>query len=494
MPCGTVTNKNNQIIRKFLGQVFEEYAHAVRIAIWHHQKEGLSRKGFHSSVSISVFTNMVAWYAATKEEAVKLLHQLSFMRDTSPNRFQIVTLGEWLDMCLEIYMKQTLKQSTYNSYESYIRVHLKPTLGHLALQDITPRLLQQFYNYKTESEGLAPKTLININLFLHKALSFAVAEGYLKTNPAEAINLSRGPKPQIEILTRDEQAQLIRATYHHRYGVFIRLTLFTGLRFGELLGLRWEDIDFQMGLLHVRRTLNRLNKKERPTTPGENTTEIVMQTPKSENSCRSIPLLPMAAQDLIMWKSTQAQDQATAGEQYADSGMIVTNPYGGYIEPRTFKKHYDQILELSGLRHFTFHALRHTFATRAMEQGMNPKTLSDILGHYSVSFTLDTYAHVLIEHKKIGMALMEDLYDMAPPSVQPSTYPLIITTQEDGLLFFTAPDFPTISFMGADFQGGIQYIKERMEEELLTSIMHPMATPIAEIPTGPNQVVVQVTI
>jgi len=434
----------------------------------------------------------ISRYAATQAEAVKLLHQLSFLRDTSPNRFNTITLGEWLDMCLEVYMKQTLKQSTYNSYESYIRVHLKPALGSLSLQDITPRLLQQYYNYKSETEGLAPKTLVNINLFLHKSLSYAVSEGYLQSNPAEAINLSRGHKPQIEILTRDEQAQLIRASYQHRYGVFVRLTLFTGLRLGELLGLRWEDIDFQMGLLHVRRTLNRLNKKERPTTLGETTTEIVIQTPKSDNSVRSIPLLPPVAQDLLTWKSVQANDRAVAGEQYIDSGMLVTNPYGGYIEPRTFKKYYETILELGKMRHFTFHALRHTFASRAMEQGMDPKTLSVILGHYSVSFTLDTYAHVLVDHKREGMALMEDLYNIAPITAQPPSYPLIITTQEDGTLLFTAPDFPSISFAGTDFQGGIQYVKERIEEELLTSVVPPMATPMAQIPIDKNQIIMQI--
>ena len=123
-----------------------------------------------------------------------------------------------------------------------------------------------------------------------------------------------------------------------------------------------------MGLLHVRRTLNRLNKKERPTTLGEATTEIVIHAPKSENSIRGIPLLPSVAQDLLSWKSVQANDRISAGEQYCDSGMLVTNQFEGYIEPRTFKDYYNQILELGGMRHFTFHALRHTFASRAMSK------------------------------------------------------------------------------------------------------------------------------
>ena len=142
--------------------------------------------------------------------------------------------------------------------ESYIRVHLKPYLGDLDLKDLSPRTLQQFYNYKSEAEHLSPKTIININLFLHKALDYAVAEGYISSNPAAGVNLPRGKKPQIQILTRDEQDRLMRCSYQYRYGVFVRLVLFTGLRLGELLGLRWEDVDAVSGILHVRRTLNRL--------------------------------------------------------------------------------------------------------------------------------------------------------------------------------------------------------------------------------------------
>lgn len=351
----------------------------------------------------------ISKYAATQAEAVKLLHRLSVLRDTTPKIFQTVTLGEWLEFCLEFYMKNTLKQSTYIGYVGYIRNHLVPALGNMLLIDLTPRVLQGFYNYKKDS-GLAPKTIININLFLHRALEYAVREGYITSNPASAVNLPHGPKPQIEILTRDEQMQLMRCSYQHRYGVFVRLVLFTGLRLGELLGLRWEDADMQIGMLHIRRTLNRLNKIQRPTDPSECTTEIVVQTPKSQNSFRSIPLLPDVLHDLQVWRDVQQQDQILAGAAYQHSGFIVTNPLGGYIEPNTFRDYYINLLALAGLRPFTFHALRHTFATRALEQGMDAKTLSMLLGHYSVAFTLDTYAHVLDDHKRENMALMGSLY------------------------------------------------------------------------------------
>lgn len=432
----------------------------------------------------------ISRYTQTQEEAVKLLHQLSMLRDTSPKNFESMTFGDWLDLCLEVYMKPSLKQSTYLSYESYIRVHFKPALGDLLLSDIAPRLLQNFYNYKTEQEGLSPKTVVNLNLFLHKALSHAVNEGYIRSNPAESINLSRGHKPQVVILTRDEQAKLMRGSYLHRYGVFVRLTLFTGIRVGELLGLRWEDIDFSSGLMHIRRTLNRLNKTKRPTSPGESTTEIVIQNPKSENSVRSIPLLPAVMQDLLAWKAVQEQDRQRAGKSYIKSGYIVTNELGGYIEPRTFKDYYNQILALSELPHFTFHALRHTFASRAMEQGMDAKTLSTILGHYSVSFTLDTYAHVLDEHKQEGMALMNELYNLQP-SISVESYPIVMTTFDDGTISLTAAGFKDVEYVGDNIALGLQLIKDSISEHILTDVVMPFIPPAKDIALDGNQVLLQ---
>lgn len=107
-------------------------------------------------------TKRISKYAATEEEAVQLLHSMSFANATSPNLFKETTLGEWLEMCLEVYMKNTLKQSTYNSYRTYIEKHFKPALGEVPLAELSPRMLQMFYNYKIETEGLAPKTVVNI--------------------------------------------------------------------------------------------------------------------------------------------------------------------------------------------------------------------------------------------------------------------------------------------------------------------------------------------
>lgn len=247
------------------------------------------------------------------------------------------------------------------------------------------------------------------------------------------------------------------------------------------------------GVLHVRRTLNRLKKVNQPIHAGEAATEIVIQEPKTQNSIRAIPLLPAVLQDLQNWQRVQQQDAALTKERYCSSGFIVTNPYGGIIEPRTFKDYYNQILQLSGLQHFTFHALRHTFASRAMEQGMDPKTLSVMMGHYSVSFTLDTYAHVLNGHKQEAVALLEDLFAAQPVQPQNFAYPLIITTQEDGLLF-ELPDFPEIRLENADMAEGIALVKEQVQEAILTMPQPPLATVMSAEILLPNQLLLQIVL
>ena len=182
------------------------------------------------------------------------------------------------------------------------------------------------------------------------------------------------------------------------------------------------------------------------------------------------------------------------GENYCNSGYIVTNELGGYVEPRTFRDYYNQILGIANLRHFTFHALRHTFASRAMEQGMDAKTLSVILGHYSVSFTLDTYTHVLNEQKHESMALLADLYQTESDLDKPNLYPIIITNNPDGSICFESPDFKDVSFVGMDFNAGVQYMKEMLSEEVLTSQYLPEPTRLENMTLEEGQMVLQVTV
>ncbi|MCI1958124.1 MAG: site-specific integrase [Clostridia bacterium] len=339
--------------------------------------------------------NRASFYAKNKEEAKNILQtQIYKTRVLKINDTGTVTLGQWLKEWLEVYMKNTLKQSTFISYRGYIKNHFA-VISNIKLKDLTAKIIQELYNHKFKEEKLSPKTIKNMNNCLHKALSQAQKEGFIFTNPCDAVNTPRSEYKEIEVLSLEEQKKLIRESYNYRYGVFVRLVLSTGLRIGELLGLQWQDINFDSCCIFVKRTLNRLN-----TYSGETKTEIVLGVPKSKNSIRMIPLSSGALNDLKKWTEVQNKDKETASEAYINSGFVVTNELGNYIEPRTFRDYYRNMLKNAGLKSFTFHALRHTFATRAMERGMDSKTLSVIMGHFSVSFTLDTYAHVLNEHKK----------------------------------------------------------------------------------------------
>ena len=295
----------------------------------------------------------------TRQEAIAILQQQAHEVRTQGWRDPMsVTLGEWYEYWLDTYMKDTVKQSTYASYRSYLNKHFC-VLGKILLKKLEPHTLQEFYNYKFREEGLSPKTLRNYHMALHKCLQQAVKERLLVYNPCDAVTLPSGEKPEISVFTNDQQRALVQASYRHRYGVFIRLDLCTGLRMGELLALKWEDIDFSTAQLHVRRTINRLVKYE--SHDGENKTEIVFDTPKTKNSRRTIPLTRTMADELARWKQQQAQDKIRAGDKYTGEGFIVTNEFGHYFEQKTFKDYYNRLLKDADIGHFTFHALRHPY-------------------------------------------------------------------------------------------------------------------------------------
>ena len=264
----------------------------------------------------------------TRQEAIAILQQQAHEVRTQGWRDPMsVTLGEWYEYWLDTYMKDTVKQSTYASYRSYLNKHFC-VLGKILLKKLEPHTLQEFYNYKYREEGLSPKTLRNYHMALHKCLQQAVKERLLVYNPCDAVTLPSGEKPEIVVFTNDQQRALVQTSYRHRYGVFIRLDLCTGLRMGELLALKWEDIDFSTAQLHVRRT---------------------------------IPLTRTMADELARWKQQQAQDKIRAGDKYTDDGFVVTNEFGHYFEQKTFKDYYDRLLKDADIGHFTFHALRHPY-------------------------------------------------------------------------------------------------------------------------------------
>lgn len=325
------------------------------------------------------------------------------------------TVSQWLREWLFTYALPTVKQSTYISYESYVRIHLEPILGANRLTTLTVELLQRFFNQKKQS--LSPKSLRNIYNMLHNCLDQAVTNGYLVRNPLQGVKLPQVTKKEILILTQEEQNALhMAAQESHTIATFgIILTLSTGIRMGELLGLQWGDVDYSNHTVRIRRTVGRLQKVDDSgrlisKTAGVPTTEIVARSPKSVTAQRTIPLFSQIWNDLMTYYKKQQALLQAQGIPLTPTTPIFSTPLGLVYEPRTYEDLFKRTLNEAGVPDINFHALRHTFATRALEAGMDIKVLSSILGHAQASTTLNLYAHALPDHKRQSMEKMSSFY------------------------------------------------------------------------------------
>ena len=364
-----------------------------------------------------------------------------------------MSLYDWLIIWLDKYEKKSIKRTTYVNYFGHIQNHFiffKDT----TIKNITTSVLQDFFNYKLDY-GLSAKTVRNMAIILRQAMNQAVVDGLIKQNCALYVTLPKVDKKEIRILSHEQKERLIKESYFYRYGTFIRLTLCTGLRLGELLGLKWEDIDFDRNELKVRRILHRCKNFD---SNSKQSTSIYFDEPKTKNSKRTIPLPPNAIADLKVWKEKQ-EDEGGRPE------FVITDQNGKYLDPTTFKKYYNRLLDKCNIEGITFHALRHTFATDAMEKGMDKKVLSEILGHSSVAFTLDTYAHVVNSFKRKNMELMNDLYRKA--EIEQNLVLLFKPFKNQYIV--SIPENSGYTFIADSIQDGIDYVEDKKSQIVLKS-------------------------
>ena len=334
-----------------------------------------------------------------------------------PNKYSV---EKWLRDWLELYALPTVKRSTYISYEVYVRLHLVPELGRIKLTSLRTEDLQRFFKKKAgteEKKGLSPKTLRNIYNMLHAALDQAAIDRKIIRNPILGVKLPKVKAKEMRVLSLEEQAALQEAVSRsnelHAYGITFAVN--TGVRLGELLGLQWKDVSEKGHYIHIRRTLGRLQKVDEKgclvkKEKGVTSTEIVVRSPKSELSMRKIPLFDELWDDLMAYKKNQSAHKEALGAAYHDLGYVFATPLGMPNDPKVFQTLFKRIIEDAGIEPANFHALRHTFATRALESGMDIKVLSAILGHAQASTTLNLYGHVLPDHKKVSMEKMRGHY------------------------------------------------------------------------------------
>ena len=313
-----------------------------------------------------------------------------------------LTVAQWLSIWQRDFLGN-VKPGTAISYDMQVRVHIVPTLGEIKLTALKTPPIQRLYNQKL-AQGLSPKSIKNIHGCLHKALDIAVKIGYLTKNPSSACILPRVQQAEIHPLDTPDLKKLMESMHGHEYEALIMVAIFTGMRSGELLGLTWDSIDFENGMIRVSKQLVQPRKKGG---------KFCFGTPKNGKG-RTLSPAPFVMNILREHKKAQALHRLEIGPAWNDGGfpnLVFTHPDGSHLSQPTVWKILQKILEQAGLDAHRFHDLRHTYVVNAFRAGDDVKTVQQNAGHYSAAFTLDRYAHVTETMRKESANRMQNFIE-----------------------------------------------------------------------------------
>ena len=343
--------------------------------------EGRYTAGHDPETGNAIYKNVLGRsQAEVKEKLKQAIGEIQALDITKAGKY---TVGEWMEVWFQDYAKIKVRPSSHQTYQGYIHNHIRPNIGDIPLEKLTSLDLQKFYKKllaqgrvdrveaKGQPKGLSAKTVRNIHQILSSALKLAQGQRLILANPAEGCALPRVEHQEMKNLTTVQLASFFREARDSGVFELYYLELATGLRRGELLGLKWEDIDLERGDLRVRRQVSRING------------EVVEAPLKTKNAYRTLPL----AEDTV---SVLREQRKKVG----NSHWVFPSPNGGPISPDSVLHMLHRVLKRAGLPKVRFHDLRHTFATLALQNGVDVKTVSGMLGHFSAGFTLDTYAHI----------------------------------------------------------------------------------------------------
>lgn len=313
-----------------------------------------------------------------------------------------LTLNEWLDIWLSDYLSD-IKHGTLVSYKSLSNNHIRKELGKYKLKNLKPPVIQKFYN-NLKNQGLSPKYIKNIHGCLHRALDMAVKVEYIEKNYTSVCSIAKGNPEEVNPLTEEEQKKLFAAMKGAEYEYLYITDIFTGLRCGELIGLTWDCIDFEKGIITIKRQIVQIRERGAKYEWG---------TPKNGKG-RILAPAPFVMDVLKKQQEKQAQAREAAGKLWNEGefkNLVFTHPDGSHLSQPTVWKQFQKLLKKAGLEHHRVHDLRHTFAVNSLRAGDDIKTLQENMGHYSAAFTLDRYGHVTEEMRKASSERMQKFID-----------------------------------------------------------------------------------
>lgn len=291
------------------------------------------------------------------------------------------TFAMFLDHWLIDVAKPAVRPTTYESYEQIIRNRIKPDLGKTKLSAVTPQQIQALYTRL--SKTLKPASIVRTHAIIHAALKQAVLWNLIARNAADAVRPPSIPRPELQYLNREQVQKLVADAPDDTAAALYAVAATCGLRRGELLGLRWSDLDFEKGQLTVQRTAHRIK--------GEG---FVFGEPKTRAGRRTIRAGAFALNALRKQRARQLEQRLYAGPAWEDTGLIFTSGLGTPLEPARVTRRFQETLKRAGLPSVRFHDLRHTAATLLIEQGVAIKAVQATLGHSTIATTMDVYSHV----------------------------------------------------------------------------------------------------
>jgi integrase len=293
------------------------------------------------------------------------------------------TLERFAEHWLKDVVGPRLRPSTLSSYRETLRLHILPPLGRMNLRSLTPTRVRTLLANKA-ADGLGRRSVQIIHSTLRTMLSDAMREELIERNVATVVRPPSAQQVEVQPWSTVEASRFLAASADHRLHALFAVGVALGLRKGELLALRWDDVDLEGGVVHVRQNVQRLPE-----------IGLVFGPPKSNKSRRTIPLPAASAKVLRTHRANQAAEALALGPAWGESGLVFTSAVGTVIEPRNLNRFFDELIAKAGVRRIRFHDLRHTCASLLLAQHVPARIVMEILGHSQLAMTTDLYSHVM---------------------------------------------------------------------------------------------------